>query len=128
MLIEKSTILGSAQAVTSSAASDVVDQVVASDAIARAPFLQFLVTTSFTAAGSATMQLELQDSADNSSFSTVYITEAIPKATLVAGYKRNFRLPPGLRRYFRANYTVATGPMTAGNITAQLVQDVDVLP
>ena len=128
MLIDNNLILSNAQAVTSTAVStNVVDQGAAADAVARAPYVEFLVNTSFTASGSATMQLELQDSADNSTFNTVLITEAIPKATLVAGYRRRFKLPPGVRRYIAANYTVATGPMTAGKIDARIVEDVDVL-
>jgi hypothetical protein len=61
----------------------------------------------------------LQDSADNSSFADIFTTGAIGKATLVAGYiVFTIAIPPTHRRYLRINYTVATGPLTAGKFDA----------
>ncbi|MDZ7918511.1 MAG: hypothetical protein U5O12_00485 [Rhodoferax sp.] len=73
------------------------------------------------AAGAATVTISLQDSADNSTFVDVAVTTAIGKATLVAGYQHVIPMPTKLRRYCRAYYTVATGPLTAGKFSAQVV-------
>lgn len=82
------------------------------------------VVTAFTAAGAGTLTLALQTD-DNTGFSSateVWNSGAIPKATLVAGYEFNISyLPKVNERYFRLYYTVATGPMTAGNIDAAVV-------
>ena len=59
----------------------------------------------------------IQDSADNSSFTTLRITHVITGGTgngLAAGSKR-FRLPADVRRYVNVNAAVASG---AGNNTA----------
>jgi hypothetical protein len=82
-------------------------------------------TAAFTAVGAATLTITLQTD-DNSAFSSA--TDALvlgpfPKATLVAGWKLPVQYMPESinERYFRLNYTVATGPMTAGNLTAGVV-------
>ncbi|NTZ90462.1 Bbp16 family capsid cement protein [Agrobacterium tumefaciens] len=77
------------------------------------------------AAGAATLTVELQTD-DNEAFSspkTVWTSGAIGKASLVAGYVFPIDyLPRGTdERYARLNYTVATGPLTAGKITAGVV-------
>ena len=83
----------------------------------------------FTAAGAATLTITLEsDSAATLASAPVvhYSTTAIPKATLVIGYVavRQF-LPSGdYKRYLGLRYTVATGPMTAGNVVAFLTPDV----
>jgi hypothetical protein len=87
------------------------------------------VTTQFTAAGAATLQVQLitaDDLALTTNVTTLQETAAIGKATLVPGYR--FRigcaLPPGAtQRFLGLNYIVATGPMTAGNIVAFLAID-----
>lgn len=79
-------------------------------------------TEAFTAAGAATLTIDLEVD-DNTSFSsatTVWTSGAIGKATLIQGYEALIDyIPKGTNeRYVRLNYTVATGPMTAGKITA----------
>ncbi len=124
MLIDKFLQVSSEQAVTASAAStDVIDfgQVnpdVGMDGVSK---LVITVDESATAAGAATVTFSLQDSADNSSFADVAVTVAIGKATLVAGYQHVIPMPTKLRRYCRVYYTVATGPLTAGKFSAQIV-------
>jgi hypothetical protein len=87
-------------------------------------WLNTLVTTAVTSSGSATVQFILQDSANASSFSAVYSSAAIAKASLVAGYNA-FRmpLPTGLRRYIRVVYKVAVAALTAGKFTSWLGMD-----
>lgn len=123
MLIDKALQVSNEQAVTSSAAStDVIDTGQTTPDLGVAD-LYLVITTdeAATASGSATVTFSLQDSADNSSFADVAVTAAIGKATLVAGYQHVIPLPTKLRRYLRAYYTVATGPLTAGRFSAQIV-------
>lgn len=84
-------------------------------------FLYVNVSTTMTAAGAATLTVALQDSADNSSWQDIAVSGALPVADLVAGKVVQLGLPTPTRRYTRVNYTVATGPMTAGAISAHLV-------
>ena len=127
MYVDNEEVLSDEQAVTATAVStNYRDQGAAGDkAINPRPELVFLVTEAFTAAGAATLTISLQTD-DNSSFSSateVTLTSAIPKATLVAGYRFKVRLPLDLEQYYRLNYTVATGPFTAGKISAIPVFD-----
>jgi len=116
-----------AQAVTTTAVStNVFDAGVARELAVSDIEILIDVDTAFTAAGSATMTIDLQeDSAVGFGTATVVATTgAIPVATLVAGYVIFLsipRNPAGPRRYYRLNYTVATGPMTAGKITSTMV-------
>lgn len=89
------------------------------------PLLRVQVTTPFTAAGAATLVMELQGSVDEAFTSPValWTSPAIPVASLIAGYVAIIdRFPRNtVHRYLRMNYTVATGPMTAGKLMAGLV-------
>lgn len=130
MYIDKQNVLGTAQAVTASAAStDYLDIGAASDlGVVGGMHLMVTCTESATAAGAATMSIAIQCD-DNSSFSsakTVAITDVIGKASLVASMEPIFiPLPIGLdERYIRAYYTVATGPLTAGKFSAVIVAGV----
>lgn len=75
------------------------------------------VTTTF--AGLTSLAVQLQGSNDNSTFTTIATTEAIPVARLGAGYEFGFNsLPRQTKyRYLRLNYVV-TGTATAGTVTA----------
>lgn len=129
MIFDATTLLSNAQAITATAVStNVIDLGPIATGLTRdvgkgmeTPFL-IQVTEAFTAAGAATLTITLETD-DNSGFSsatTVWTSPAIPKASLVAGYVIIPEyIPRGVNeRYFRLNYTVATGPMTAGKITA----------
>lgn len=124
-LLDKELEFSDAQAVTSTAAStNVIDMTVAAPNIGRGAepiYVQVQTNEAATASGSATVTFALQDSADNSSFADIFTTAAIGKAMLVAGYiVFTIQLPPTHRRYLRINYTVATGPLTAGKFDAYL--------
>lgn len=130
MILDKGNLVSSAQAVTSSAGSTDVIDLSQARAIGDGEELEFFVNvdTAATAAGAATVTFQVQTD-DNSAFSsptTVIQTDAIPKATLVAGYQIKIPLPDGAtpERYLRLYYSVATGPLTAGAFTAGLVLDV----
>ena len=124
MFIDKALQVSSEQAVTASAAStDVIDFGQANPNIGMDDRSKMVITVdeSATASGAATVTFSVQDSADNSSFADVAVTAAIGKATLVAGYQHVIPMPTKLRRYVRVYYTVATGPLTAGKFSAQVV-------
>jgi len=120
------------QAVTATANStNVVDLSLARDiGEGEDLYVQFTVGTAFTAAGSATLTPTIVVSAADTLTTPTTIATAgtIAVATLVAGYSFAVRLNPliaslGLR-YLGAIYTVATGPMTAGTITADIVTEI----
>lgn len=124
MIIDKLLQVSDAQAVTASAAStDVIDfgQANPNSGINQITSLAITVDETATAAGAATVTFSVQDSADNSSFADVAVTAATGKAALPAGAQVLIQMPVVHRRYVRAYYTVATGPLTAGKFSAQIV-------
>jgi hypothetical protein len=96
--------------------------------LAKSPEVDILITVTeaFTAAGAATLtiSLEADDDSAQGSATTLATTAAIGKATLIPGYQVRLSLPPGIAAadlHLGLRYTVATGPMTAGKITAGIV-------
>jgi hypothetical protein len=126
MYIDRQNLFGQDQAVTASAAStDYVDCGNARDIGNGTPLeILVLVTEAAAAAGAATVQVALQ-SDDNPSFSSpanLVMSDAIPKASLLAGTEiLRVPVPAGCERYLRLYFTVATGPLTAGKFTSGLV-------
>jgi hypothetical protein len=123
MLLDKECLLSDAQAITVTANSTNVYDCRVDDAdvgLGEELWVEFVVTEAFTAAGAATLTVSIETSNDNSSYTAVGTTAAIGKATLVVGYRFSLAVPPAGDQYYRAVYTVATGPMTAGKLTAQI--------
>lgn len=95
------------------------------------------VNAAFTAGGAGTLQIQAQGSVDNATYFTYLESRAFSIAELTpVGRLFAFAWPavpvptPGTTavagaapRYLRLNYIVATGPMTAGSVNAQLVLD-----
>lgn len=129
MIIDRNTLVSNAQAVTATAVStDTIDLGALRDIGTGAKISAFVtVDVAATAAGAATVTFAVITSAnaDLSSATTLYTTSAIGKATLVAGYKVfDITIPRQLlSRYLGLNYTVATGPLTAGAFTGGFVVD-----
>lgn len=125
--IDQNLVLSDAQAVTATAVSTKsIDTTTALRNIGSGNQIEVLVAvgTAFTAAGAATMTIALQDSADNTTFADVLVSPAIAVASLAAGFEAlRVRVPATTRRYIALNYTIATGPMTAGALTAVLELD-----
>lgn len=125
--MDQNLVMSDAQAVTSTAVSTKsLDTTTALRNIGSGEPLEVIVGvgTTFTAGGAATMTIALQDSADNSTFADVLVGPAIAVATMVAGYEAfRIRIPATTRRYIALNYTVATGPMTAGALSAFVTPD-----
>lgn len=127
MYLDKNLAFSEEQAVTSTAAStNVVDLGVARQiGIDGSLDIAITVTEAAAATGAATVVVTLQESSDNSTFTDVVSSAAIGKATLVAGYQFFMKVPADLsKRYLRMNYTVATGPLTAGKFSAHMVDGI----
>lgn len=121
-------VLGTAVTVTA-ASTNVIDMLSARDVGAGDDLeAHVAVLTAFTAAGAATMQIAYQTSPDNITFVNVLLSPVIPVASLVVGAPIfRYKVPvfqvldTGTpNRYHRLNYTIATGPMTAGVLTAYM--------
>ncbi|ECO8538853.1 hypothetical protein FXR31_24590 [Salmonella enterica] len=132
MILDKLLMFSEAQAVTASAAStDVIDlghiDGTRRDIGVGYP-LEFWanVNTTATADGAATLNVQLQTSPDNSTWTTLYDSGTLALAALTDG-KRLFsaKVPAGVQRYLRVNYVVGTGPLTAGAFTSGINLDVD---
>lgn len=138
MIFDKTLQLSDAQAITATAVStNVIDQgapgTVKNASVPlkmdlgkghRIPFL-VQVVEAFTAAGAGTLTVQLQVD-DNEAFAspkTVAVSATLALADLIAGAQIFLDyLPRGTdERYIRLNYVVATGPMTAGKVTAGVV-------
>lgn len=127
MYIDKFLQVSDAQTVTASAAStDVIDFGQGNPNTGMGDLTKMVITVDegATAAGAATITFAVQDSADNATWADVVATGATPKAALGAGQQVVLPMPTRLRRYCRVNYTVGTGPLTAGKFSAQVVTGV----
>ncbi|NUO70118.1 Bbp16 family capsid cement protein [Escherichia coli] len=132
MITDKLLMFSEAQAVTNTAASTDVIDLGPIDGNRRdigvGYPLEFwvLVNEAATATGEATVNIQLQTSENNSSWTTIYDSGALAKATLTAGKRVvSAKVPAGVQRYLRVNYSVATSQLTAGKFTAGISLDVD---
>lgn len=127
MFIDQSLALSTAQAVTVTAPSTNSFDLGSARDIGLGTELDFIVevpSVAFTAGGAATLQIQVQVATDVAFTVPVIVstTEAIPKASLVVGFQRFIKVPIGTNlRFVRLNYIVATGPMTAGTLSAQVI-------
>lgn len=128
MLLDKMTELALAQNVFS-AGTDVVstnvyDTGAAADVGAGENLFLFAKMVAALAGGTS-IQVVLQDSADNSSWADVQSAKAVPLASATANaVLAKMRLPVGLRRYLRIAWR-SVGTTTAGTGSAYLTKDVD---
>jgi len=85
--------------------------------------LRIQVVETFATLTSLKVGLQTDDNTSFSSAATIFETEAIAAADLVAGYYFNLTQVPmkTLERYLRLYYTVAVSNATAGKITAGFV-------
>lgn len=98
--------------------------------------IAIFITTAFTAGGAATLQIAFQGAPDNGSgVPGTYVDYALSPiyavADLTIGRKafpidvpvRSLTMPVTFPRFYRLNYTVATGPMLTGAVCAGIVID-----
>lgn len=132
MIVDALLQLSAAQAVTSTAVStDTIDLLQNRDVGAGNDlYAIFTVDTAATAAGAATVNFQVISSASASLTSPTVLaqTDAIPKTDLTAGRKPiAVRISPQVlnslpigQRYLGVQYTVGTGPLTAGAFTCYI--------
>jgi len=137
MLLDALLQLSNAQAVTASAVStNTIDLGTARDiGTGKDLFAVFTVDTTATAAGAATVNFQIITSASANLSSPTIIgqTDAIAKTELTAGRKPIVvPIPASIllaqpigQRYFGVQYTIGTGPLTAGAFTCW-ISDSDV--
>lgn len=114
------------------AAGDVVstnslDTGPASSGQGESVYLYAKTVAAVTSGGAATVQVVLQDSADNATFADVQ-TYSAPLALAALGSNKAIavgRIPVVLRRYIRVVYRIGTATTTAGTVSAYLVKDID---
>lgn len=131
MILDKQNELSNAQVITASAAS--VNQIdlgppsyTGNSKGNGKGTIFFNVDTDFAAAGAATLQIGLRSSpnADMSGATVHLLLPAVPVASLkrgksLASIMGELPVPPRVSRYLDVFYTVATGPFTAGAISAR---------
>lgn len=132
MLSDAFLQLSTAQAVTATAVStNTVDLGVARDiAPGRPMYAVFQIDVTFTAAGAATMNFQVVSSAAAALTSPTVLGDSgpVPVAQLTAARRliavgigpSVLTTAPNGQRFIGAQYTVGTGPMTAGAVTATI--------
>jgi hypothetical protein len=120
-------------AVGDTASGNVIDQGVANGLFSEGGgayvgmFLKCVIQTALLASGGASsIQVVLQDSADNSSFADLVAGPVVAKANAVIGVDlAGFRVPIKARRYLRVVYRVITNDVTTGKLLTFLTPDQD---
>ena len=126
MYTDRQNLFGQNQAVTVTAPStDHIDLGSMRDVGNGTPLeILVLCTETITSGGASTVTVALQ-SDDNGSFSSpanLVLSDAIPKASLVAGTEiLRVPVPYGCERYLRLNFTVTGSALTTGKFTSGLV-------
>lgn len=93
-----------------------------------APFLVAKAFAGFTTGSAATLQIVLQDSPDNITFTDRALGPVLAVAACgINAILATFRIPASLQRYLRLAYRIGTGTMTAGAVQAFLTLDTDVI-
>ena len=104
---------------------------------AQSDFLYLLaqVTTAFTSAGSATLQVQVAVAPDNNgvpgSYTVIAQTAAVAVGSLTAGRQflaGEFLSSPIAYRFIKLTYVIGTAVMTAGALKAALVPSLDAQP
>jgi len=132
MILDSQEVFSAAQAVTAvgdTASTNQLDTLsTADDGIGEDISLYVKVNTAFTSGGAATMQVVLQASADNATYTDKYLSPVYALAALTVGQVLvNAVIPIGPQtapRYLRVAYRVGTTTFTAGSMDAFLVKNV----
>lgn len=132
MITDAENTLSASQAVTASAVSaNTLDLSQVRD-VGAGEELNIYINTEVaaTAAGAATVTFQvITSAASNLGSPTIIVSsDAIPKATLAIGFQLVLPIPRSIinklgQRYLGIQYTVATGPLTAGTFSAGVVID-----
>lgn len=132
MILDKLTVFDWQAALTATRAStDYLDLVNARDlgfSYGTEPELiaRVLVTTALVSGGNSTLTIGFEGSTDAVTWTSYISSPAIPKASLVAGYRYDLAWQPrkqgdAVPKYIRLYYTVGTTDFTAGALSAFVV-------
>lgn len=134
MIIDGANLFDTAAALTATRVStNVIDLGIARDLGIGDNRLKLfaMLTSALLSGGASTLNVQIQGSTDNSTYTTMAETGAIAKAQLIAGVRLfDTSIPrpvPGQARprYLQLRYEVAVSDFTAGAVTAALVFDRD---
>lgn len=135
MIFDTSLVFSDGQAVTASAPSANVIDLGATGTpfgasaalvrdIGRGGEIDLAISVTQAFAGLTNLQVSVQASPDNATWTTISSGATVPVASLVAGYQ--FKVPGSIEeganaRYLRLYYTVGGSNATAGKLTAAIV-------
>jgi hypothetical protein len=129
MILDTQEEFSSAQSVASAAgdvvSTNVYDTGSAADVGIGEPMWLYAKMNAALVGAGASLQVVLQDSADNSSFADVMAAKVVPVASALANAEiAKVRLPVGLRRYLRVAYRISGATTTGGTASAWFAKDV----
>jgi hypothetical protein len=120
-ILDANLLFSKDQAVTTTAPSNVIDLQEPGDAVGQELTIRTVVTETF--AGLSNLQIKLQTSADNGTWEDVLLSPAVALTKLKKGAEIFcVRVPHGLKRYVRMNYTVS-GTGTAGKLYSYMSKE-----
>lgn len=83
----------------------------------RPKWVDCVVDAAFGGGTAPTLQVKLQDSADNATWTDLLVSEAYAKSLLTAGFPlMSVPLPAQHKRYLRLLYIIGTSAFTAGAV------------
>lgn len=116
MIMDKNLIFSEEQKITATANSEVIDLKEPGDAVGQE--LTIRVVSAETFAGLTGLQIKVQTGENAETFEDVLMTPSLKPEKLARGNEVFVvRVPKGLKRFVRLNYTVS-GTATAGAVTA----------
>lgn len=117
--------LSVARAVGDAVSTDVYDTGAAADVGIGENFYVYAKMDAALAGAGASIQVVLQDSADNSTFADAEAGRVVPLASATANAElARLRVPLGLRRYLRVVFRISGATTTGGTASAMLALDV----
>lgn len=127
MIMDKSNLFSDAQAVTSTAAGAYVIDLGKGDAGPSEAISLVVTANGYATAAATTVELKTADTVSSGALvgGTTVAQYPVTSAAIIAGGKIVAdRLPHGMKRYAALNYSVGSGGLTSGTMTAGLVWDV----
>jgi hypothetical protein len=127
MIMDKSNLFSDEQAVTSTAAGAYVVDLGKGDAGPSEAISLVVTAKGYATAAATTVELKTADTVSSGALvsATTVAQYPVTSAAIVAGGKIvSDRLPHGMKRYAGLNYSVGSGGLTSGTMTAGLVWDV----
>ena len=126
MLIDNSLLFSDGQSPTGTvgtvASTNTIDlRSTYGDAIPEGLWLVIACSVAPASSGAATIQFQLQSSADDVTFTTLWTGPQLAYTAVATGFVAQIEFPLGTQRYVRLNYIIGTAALTAGTFQAVLV-------